>query len=67
MTVPSCPAGCQPFRTDGEHGMPLFVPQAMLNDARAKWPEMWIEPIPFLPGLGKAITHADWEQSLKSD
>jgi hypothetical protein len=44
------PTGKAPFFVDeqGNEG-PLFVPPAMLAEARAAAPGTWIEPTPMLP------------------
>jgi hypothetical protein len=56
----------EPWRVDRASGeaMPLFVPPAMLDDARRVWPKLWIEPTPDIPLVGRAITYADWRQAL---
>jgi hypothetical protein len=63
----TCPHGLEPFRVCLESGeaMPLFVPASMLDGFRKSWPRIWIEAQPDVPLLGKAITHAQWQESLK--
>lgn len=60
-----CPAGKTPFRSDwrSDKPMPLFVPPAMLEAARAAKPKLWIEPMPDHIPYNRALEPRDFEES----
>lgn len=63
----SCPTNLEPFRSclKSRKPMPLFVPAALVEESRQRWPRMWIEEMPQLPLNGSAITHDEWARVLQ--
>lgn len=55
-----CPPGLEPFRYVKGDPFPLFVPESMLVEARARSPKLWIVAAPPVLPIGRPIEWRDF-------